>query len=121
MPTVLIADDSLFQRLMLSKFLKSAGLDLLEATNGREALDLLRSARPDVALLDLNMPELSGQEVLEAAQAEGLGTAIVVITADIQETTRARCFAAGARKILPKPPKDSDVLGALREILPGRS
>lgn len=118
MPTVLIADDSMFQRLTLSRIVKAAGLDVLEARNGREGLDALRSARPEVALFDLNMPELSGQEVLEAAQAEGLGTAIVVITADIQETTRARCEAAGARRILFKPVKEEDVRLALLDLCP---
>lgn len=119
MPTVLIADDSMFQRLMLSKVVKSVGLGVIEAKNGREGLEHLRSSSPDVALFDLNMPELSGQEVLEIAQAENLSTAIVVITADIQDTTRARCFAAGARKILSKPAKEADVLAALRELCPG--
>jgi twitching motility two-component system response regulator PilH len=104
---------------MLSKVVKAAGLDVIEAKNGREGLEQLRSSRPDVALFDLNMPEVSGQEVLETAQAENLATAIVVITADIQDTTRARCLAAGARKILSKPVREADVLEALRDLCPG--
>ena len=118
MATILIADDSLFQRLVLSKIVKAQQHDLFEAKNGLEALDMLRSHKPDLALLDLNMPELSGLEVLEAASQEGLETDIVVITADIQETTRARCFALGAHKILSKPPKEQEVLDALSQFLP---
>jgi CheY-like chemotaxis protein len=116
--TVLIADDSLFQRLVLSKIVKSEQHEFFEAKNGLEALSMLRSHKPDLAMLDLNMPELSGLEVLEAARQEGLETDFVVITADIQETTRARCFALGARKILSKPPKEQEVLGALSQFLP---
>jgi twitching motility two-component system response regulator PilH len=114
---ILIADDSLFQRLVLSKIVKSQQYDFIEAKNGLEALDILRSHKPDLALLDLNMPELSGLEVLEAASQEGLETDIVVITADIQETTRERCFALGARKILSKPPKEQEVLDALNQLI----
>ena len=117
MATILIADDSLFQRLVLSKIVKAQQHDLFEAKNGLEALDMLRSHKPDLALLDLNMPELSGLEVLEAVSQEGLETDIVVITADIQETTRARCFALGARKILSKPPKEQEVLDALNQLI----
>lgn len=117
MPTVLIADDSLFQRLTLSKMVKPEGFEILEASNGRQCLEVLRTKTPDMALLDLNMPELSGLDVLKAAQAEGLVTPIVVITADIQDTTRELCRAAGASRILSKPPKDQDVLDAVRALM----
>lgn len=117
MSTILIADDSLFQRLILSKIAKSQKHDVFEAKNGLEALDMLRSQKPDMALLDLNMPEFSGLEVLDVARHEGLETDIVVITADIQETTRTRCFELGARAILSKPPKETEVLNAMNQFL----
>ena len=56
MAKILIADDSLFQRLVLSKIVKSQQYDFIEAKNGLEALDILRSHKPDLALLELNMP-----------------------------------------------------------------
>ena len=118
MPTVLIVDDSLFQRLLLSKIVNSAGYKTIEAKDGHEGLNLLRSKQPEVAFFDLNMPGLSGQEVLDVAQAEKLPTAIVVITADIQETTRERCLTAGARKLLSKPVQEADIVNILHELCP---
>lgn len=117
MPTVLIADDSLFQRWTLTKIVKGDGVEILEASTGRQCLEMLRARKPDVALLDLNMPDLSGLDVLRAAQAEGLSTPIVVITADTQDSTRELCRAAGVAKVLPKPPKDGDIRDALRELV----
>jgi Response regulator containing CheY-like receiver domain and AraC-type DNA-binding domain len=119
MPTALIADDSMFQRLVLSKIAKAEGFDVLEAKNGQECLDILRSQSPDIALLDINMPVLSGMEVLEAAQATGHASRIVVISADIQDTTRQRCLDHGVRAMLPKPPQEDAVRAELRRVLAG--
>lgn len=119
MPTVLIADDSMFQRLMLAKIVKAQGLDVLEAKNGQECLDQIRAHAPALILLDLNMSVLSGLGVLETVQQESLPVKIIVITADIQETTRQRCLALGAAMILSKPVKESDVLAALHTVMAG--
>lgn len=119
MPTLLITDDSMFQRLVLGKVAKAEGYVVLEAKDGRECLEILRSNTPDVALLDLNMPVLSGMEVLEAAKVEGLPTGIIVITADIQDTTRQRCMELGARALLPKPPQEEMLRATLRKVLTG--
>lgn len=119
MPTVLIADDSMFQRLMLAKIVKAQGLDVLEAKNGQECLDLMRAHAPVLTLLDLNMAVLSGLGVLEVVQRESIPVKVIVITADIQETTRQRCLDLGAQMVLSKPVKDSDVAAALRIALTG--
>jgi CheY-like chemotaxis protein len=119
MPIALIADDSMFQRMVLAKIAKSEGFDVLEAKNGQECLDILRANKPDIALLDINMPVLSGMEVLDAVQAEGLASCIVVISADIQETTRQRCLGYGVRGMLNKPPQEDALREHLRGVLAG--
>jgi CheY-like chemotaxis protein len=119
MPTALIADDSMFQRMVLAKFAKAEGFDVLEAKNGQECLDTLRASRPDVSLLDMNMPVLSGMEVLELAHAEGLSGSIVVVSADIQDTTRQRCLSLGVQAMLPKPPQEDAIRAELRNALAG--
>jgi twitching motility two-component system response regulator PilH len=119
MPIALIADDSMFQRMVLAKIAKSEGFDVLEAKNGQECLDFLRANKPDIALLDINMPVLSGMEVLDAVQAEGLAASIVVISADIQETTRQRCLGYGVRGMLNKPPQEDALREHLRGVLAG--
>ena len=115
MASVLIADDSMFQRFILARVVADLGHAVLQATSGRECLDMALESAPDLILLDLNMPGLGGMAVLEALRDQGLRTRAVVITADIQSTTKARCLELGAAAILNKP-LDED---ALRTLLGG--
>lgn len=117
MSTILVADDSMFQRMVLAKIVKAEGFNLLEAKNGQECLDQLRAHAPALLLLDLNMPLLSGMEILAVVQREAMPTRVIVITADIQETTRQRCLDLGARMLLSKPPKEPEVVAAVRAVL----
>lgn len=103
MPMLIVADDSMFQRFQSAKIAKEAGFEVIEAKDGAECLRLLRENRPDVLLLDLNMPDPGGVAVLEALAAEASDVRVCVVTADIQETTKARCLELGARAFLNKP------------------
>ncbi|MHC1791306.1 response regulator [Solidesulfovibrio sp.] len=103
MPVLLIADDSMFQRFQTAKIAKEAGFDILEAKDGDECLRLAREQRPDALLLDLNMPGPGGLAVMEILAGELPGLRVCVVTADIQDTTRARCLELGASKFLNKP------------------
>jgi CheY-like chemotaxis protein len=113
MPTIVIADDSMFQRFQTSKTAIAAGFDVYEAKDGQECLRLMLEKRPDVLLLDLNMPALDGLAVLGGLAAEGAMPArVYVLTADIQDTTRKRCMELGAYACINKP-VDQVELGAI--------
>lgn len=116
MATVLIADDSMFQRFILAKVVEEKGHRVLQARSGQECVDMALENHPDLILLDLNMPGLGGIEALEAFRSKGLRAKAVVITADIQSTTKARCLELGAAEILNKP-LDEDALRSLLEHL----
>jgi len=116
MATILIADDSMFQRFMHAKVARSLGYEVLEAKDGNECLELARTARPEVVLLDLNMPGRSGLEVLQAVREEGLPMEVLVITADIQDTTRSRCEELGVTAFVTKPVDESMLQDRLREL-----
>ncbi len=116
MPTILIADDSMFQRFMHTKTAKGLGLEVMEAKDGRECLELLRSARPDLLLLDLNMPGLSGMEVLQALKQEAIPVQVLVITADIQDTTRKRCIELGVSGFVTKPVDEEQLKAQLAAL-----
>jgi len=117
MPTLLIADDSIFQRMILGRMAKSLGYDVLEASDGNQCLELLREHGPDAVLLDLNMPGLHGLDVLKAMREDGLTQPVVVISADIQETTRQRCMALGAKDILYKPFDQQTLHQVLKDLV----
>ena len=109
MPTLLIADDSMFQRFQTAKTAKEAGFEVIEAKDGEECLRLVREHRPTAMLLDLNLPDPGGIAVLEVLAQEQPDIRVCVVTADIQETTRTRCMELGACMFLNKP-VEQDVL-----------
>lgn len=116
MPMLLIADDSMFQRFQATKVAKEIGFDIIEAKDGEECLLKARTLHPTVVLLDLNMPDPGGLAVMEVLSRELPEIRIVVLTADIQETTRSRCLELGAAGFLNKP-VDQAALGQILRAL----
>lgn len=101
---VLICDDSAFARKQLANALPSHwGMQVRFAGNGHEALDIVRQQGADLLLLDLNMPELDGYEVLKTIQREALQVITVVISGDIQFQARQTVMALGAIGFIKKP------------------
>jgi len=117
MATILIVDDSAFQRTFLRKTLTGAGFTVLEANNGGEALERTAEENPDVILTDLIMPDLRGRVLLETLQSQGSKIPIVVLTADIQEPVAAECLQLGAVQVLHKPIKPAILIQTLTDVL----
>ena len=117
MSDILITDDSLLQRRTLSAIVKDIGHEVRTATNGREALEQIDSQVPDCLLLDMLMPEVDGVQVLESLQAKNLHFPIIVLTADIQDWLKERCFELGAKQFLNKPVKQEELKVAIHAIL----
>ena len=103
----LVVDDSRVNRLVLARQLTGLGIELLEAENGVEALELLRAHATaiDVVLLDVMMPELDGYATLEAMKAdEAIRHIPVLIVSGVEELESVvRCIELGATDYLPKP------------------
>lgn len=103
MALVLVVEDSIVSRRVLSKALHELGHQVIEAVNGLEALEVAHHQRPDCIVLDLLIPELNGFEVLENLTQEISPIPTIVITADIQKTSRQMCLDKGAIAVLNKP------------------
>jgi class 3 adenylate cyclase len=103
----LIVDDSRVNRLVLARQLSALGVEVLEAENGREALDLLHAhaAAIDVVLLDVVMPELDGYETLESMKTDQAVRHIpVIMVSGVEELDSVvRCIELGATDYLTKP------------------
>jgi adenylate cyclase len=103
----LVVDDSRVNRLVVARQLSGLGLEVLEAENGLEALNLLRAHAQaiDVVLLDVVMPELDGYETLAAMKAdEGIRHIPVLIVSGVEELESVvRCIELGATDYLTKP------------------
>ncbi|MDG1752938.1 MAG: response regulator [Thalassotalea sp.] len=101
---LLICDDSNMARKQVAKSLPDGwDVDISFATNGREAIELIKEGKGDVLLLDLNMPEMDGYQVLEAIVQQDLPTMVVVISGDIQPEAHQRVTSMGALDFIKKP------------------
>lgn len=102
---LLVIDDNKVMRLLLGRGLEQQGHSVVMAENGRRGLELLRSERFDLVLLDIQMPEMDGYQVLEKITGElSLRDIPVVITSSLEEMDGvARCIAMGAEDYLTKP------------------
>jgi CheY-like chemotaxis protein len=104
--SVLVVDDSSTMRLSLIRALKDLGFDnIMEAKNGRHALELVLKEPLDLMLLDMEMPEMNGMEVLLALKnnPELSGLPVIVISGAEQIENAVKCIEAGAEDYLPKP------------------
>jgi CheY-like chemotaxis protein len=114
---VLVVDDSNLNRTIIVEFLKSKGFRILEAADGKEALDIIREQNPDLVLLDLIMPVMDGFEAMELLQKDKNEIPIIIITAYIKDNTYRRCKELGAVGFLNKPIKMHELYNIISEIL----
>ena len=91
-----------------------------EAANGREAIDQFRRHRPDVTLMDLQMPELNGIEAMTAIRAEFPEARIIVLTTYTGDVQVLRAIKAGASGYLLKSTLVNEMLAAIRAVHAGR-
>lgn len=118
---VMVVDDSAVMRAMVVKSLKLCGIelgDVLEAANGVEALEKLASAWVDLALVDVNMPRMNGEELLNHIRDDEalLPLPVIVISTEGSETRISRLKSKGAR-FLRKPFSPESLGNQIREML----
>jgi CheY-like chemotaxis protein len=109
--TVVVADDDQDIRTLVGIAAQRAGLSVVASVgDGASALAAIRRERPDLAILDVSMPELTGLEVCRQARADGSNgdLRILLLSASVDEVSQEVGFAAGADHFLPKPfsPRD---------------
>ena len=123
-PTILLADDSIFQRMMTRALLEAEGYHVLEAADGREAIELVRVARPDVVVMDIAMPSMDGVTAARRLRA-GTGTdarvPIVFLTALSAPGDRDTALAAGGNDYLVKPFGNRELLRVIERFTKGRT
>jgi CheY-like chemotaxis protein len=116
---VLVVDDDASIRRMIVAALKRDGYAFLEAANGREALDLMRSDHPDVVVLDLMMPVLSGWDVLKERMKEQdlLRIPVIIVSAN-RDPEVATAIDKGICAFLPKPFDISALSALVKSCMP---
>lgn len=109
MKTIAVVDDDLYIGNMLEEVLRSNGYGVLRAYSGTEALLLLSQTRPDLILLDLMLPGLSGEEVLPKVQ----GIPVIVLSAKADVKDKVNLLLGGAADYLTKPFDTSELLARI--------
>ncbi|MGB8687694.1 MAG: response regulator [Microcoleus sp.] len=117
MTSILVVEDSWLTRRVICKILRAEGYETWEASCGPEALEMLSTQTPNCMLLDLLMPEMEGREVLQAMREKGFKIPVIVITADIQSTTRSECMELGALAVIHKMPNSDELIGWIKKAL----
>jgi CheY-like chemotaxis protein len=111
---VLVVDDEPQVRAAVSEFLEWSGMEVLEATNGLEALLKVKRERPDAIVLDLRMPRLGGIDALKRIRRLAPNILVAVVTGDIDEQIHGQALGLGARAVLTKPVMLPDLVEVLR-------
>ena len=119
---ILTADDHALVRKGIAAILSSqSDMNLVaEASNGREAVDQYRRHRPDITLMDLQMPEMSGLDAMIAILAEFPDARIIVLTTYVGDAQVLRAMKVGARGYLLKTLLDKELLDTIRAVHAGR-
>ncbi len=120
---VILADDHAVVRQGIRQFLETAShiVVVAEASDGVEAIKLIREHRPDVAVLDIQMPGASGIEVTRSLRAERLSVGILILTAFDDEPYIRAVLQAGANGYVLKTAEAHDLVEAVRAVNEGKS
>ena len=116
-PTILVVDDSGMARRGNRRILEGAGYSVVEAEDGMSALEKYFIDKPDLVLLDLVMKGMYGIDVLTKLRALDAAARVIVLSADIQTSSRELVSAAGATAFLNKPVAAEELIAAVRAAL----
>jgi len=118
MITALIADDSVFMRKLIGKILSDLDIKVVgEASNGYELLELIRKCRPNLIILDINMPKMDGMKVLFELRKLNINARIIVITALSQEWVRNEAVNLGVAAFIAKPFKPDKLKEVITNVI----
>jgi two-component system, NarL family, nitrate/nitrite response regulator NarL len=121
--TVIVADDHPLYRRALGEAIRGGGkVELVgEAADGREALAMIQSDRPHVAIVDVRMPGLDGMGVLNAVVRDGLPTRVLLLSAQVEDALAYEAVEAGAAGILVKDAGADEISDAVESAARGET
>ncbi|QHG19516.1 response regulator [Nostoc sp. ATCC 53789] len=118
-PLILLAEDNQTNIDTMSDYLESRGYHLILANNGQQAIDLVKVQRPDLIVMDIQMPEMDGLEAMRRIRDDRqfVDIPIIALTALAMPSDRETCLAAGANEYLTKPVKLKQLALTIQQVL----
>lgn len=118
-PVVLVVDDDAFERKLVNQLMEMELYDVIFASTGEEALDLLRQKRPNLILMDMDMPGMSGLETLRIIKSAPAcaNIPVMMVTSHNERAVVVECLRAGAIDFVVKPLNRSVFLGKVARFL----
>ena len=114
LPRVILADDEIFVRVLMRKVMTSMKCEIVgEAKDGQEAIDLFREKKPDLLLLDINMPVKTGEEALREISREFPNACVIMLTSLADMESVENCLNFGAANYIRK----DTPLGEMKKII----
>jgi len=103
---IMVIDDSLAMRLIVIKTLREAGFDgheIIQAEDGAKAFDMIKADTPDLVLCDWNMPNMTGPELLQAMNDDGINPTFGFVTTEATQEMKNKANEMGAQFLIAKP------------------
>jgi chemosensory pili system protein ChpA (sensor histidine kinase/response regulator) len=121
-PTAMVVDDSITVRRVMERFLQRNGIRVITAKDGLDAVSQLRDNKPDIILLDIEMPRMDGYEFAKHVRNDPRvsDTPIIMITSRVGDKHRAKAIEIGVNDYLGKPYQESQLLDAIQRLLDDR-
>jgi two-component system, chemotaxis family, chemotaxis protein CheY len=117
MARILVVDDAAFMRMRCSKLLSDVGHEVIEASNGAEAVEKFKSTKPDGVLLDITMPKMDGIMTLLEIKKIDPNAQVAMVTAMGQRSMVMSALKAGAKDFIVKPFDGPRVLSTVEKLL----
>lgn len=116
--TILIVEDNVLNMKLVTDLLRSYGYDIRQSFDGKNTLQLARNVTPNLIIMDINLPAVSGLEHIKMLKADdGLkGIPILVVTAYVMEGDSEMCFEAGCDHYMSKPISISNFTDVVNEL-----
>lgn len=112
---ILLVDDDLTNSMLLKRFIEAEGYEVTYASNGRIGLELYRDSRPDLILLDINMPEMNGFEVARTIRLSDKRVIIFFLTDRTDKVDRLYGFSLKGNDYIPKPFYPEELIAKINE------
>ncbi|WP_413560359.1 response regulator [Bdellovibrio sp. HCB209] len=114
---ILVVDDVSDNRLLIDRYMRNTHSEILQAANGLEAIEMMEKQKPDLILMDIQMPIMDGYETVRRIRAAGFTKPIIALTAHAMKEEGQKCMDAGCDGVLTKPARRKELLGKIQDVL----